>query len=45
MQQKKPIGRPFKGNVRYHRNINPLHVKPMDEYLKQLKTKENGNTN
>jgi len=45
MTQKKPIGRPRTNHVAYHRNINPLHVKPMDEYLKQLKTKENGNTN
>jgi len=36
-QPKKQVGRPFKGNIQYKRNINPKLVKLMDEYLNKLK--------
>ena len=44
MKEPKKRGAPKKNNVPYHRNINPSHVKPMDEYLNKLKDKENGNS-
>ena len=45
MTQPKKVGRPKTNTVQYKRNINPSHVKPMDEYLNKLKDKENGNSN
>jgi len=37
--EKKPVGRPVKGNVQYKRNIPPEFVKLMDEHLNELKHK------